>query len=157
MSQGEASGGSCCTKERAQDGFPTNLIIPHPSGHDTAAETHHLCLLLYKVCIPIPLPKIISETPQGNNWRTQHLQSSRPLWHQAAGQPREGELSLSRAQPGCLQGGWEGSPREEQSLKTASCTWKMSAQQVSVVRKRENLNVALNPLNSGERGREEGF
>lgn len=28
---------------------------------------------------------------------------------------------------------------------------------MSVVRKRENLNVALNPLNSGERGREEGF
>lgn len=82
MSQGEASSSSCCAKERAQDRFPTNLIIPHPSGHDTAAETHHLCLLLYKVCVPIPLPKIISETPQGNNWRTRHLQSNRPLWQQ---------------------------------------------------------------------------
>lgn len=46
---------------------------------------------------------------------------------------------------------------EEQCLKTAGCTWKVGAQQVRIARKRENLNVALNPLNSQERGREEGF
>lgn len=76
--QREVSRGSYCAKEGAQEGFPTNLVIPHPSGHNITAETHHLCLLLYKVCMLIPFPRIISETPQGSNWKTLHLQSNRP-------------------------------------------------------------------------------
>lgn len=113
---------------RIQTGFPqTSSFRPRRNCRNTSS------LLLHSH----PISKDHLKDSSG-----QHLENPAPPEQQmpmtaASAAAREG--LISRAQPGCL--------------KTAGCTWKVGAQQVPVLRQRENLNVSLKPLNSEQRGR----